>query len=99
MSLFDKLKIGLDSWLAPAPDSSRVNFLKGQPYAHRGLHGKGILENSPAAFEAAIAQGHGIECDVQAAEDGTAFVFHDYELDRLTDNSGELSNMRAGDFD
>ena len=74
----------LDNLLAPAPDQTRVAFLKGQPYAHRGLHGNGALENSPAAFEAAIKLGHGIECDVQAAEDGRAFVFHDYELDRLT---------------
>ncbi|MEP2987993.1 MAG: glycerophosphodiester phosphodiesterase family protein [Parasphingorhabdus sp.] len=89
----------LDSALSPAPSSGRVAFLKGQPYAHRGLHGNGVLENSPAAFEAAIAQKHGIECDVQAAEDGTAFVFHDYELDRLTEQSGTLARMRSGDLD
>ncbi|GAB5487633.1 MAG: glycerophosphodiester phosphodiesterase [Parasphingorhabdus sp.] len=89
----------LDSWLSPAPDPDRVAFLKGQPYAHRGLHGNGVLENSPAAFAAAIAQGHGIECDVQAAEDGTAFVFHDYELDRLTEHSRSLSRMRSSELD
>lgn len=58
-----------------------------------------MLENSPAAFEAAIAQEHGIECDVQAAEDGTAFVFHDYELDRLTEQPGTLARMRSSDLD
>ena len=99
LSLFDKLKTGLDGWLAPAPDRDRIAFIGGQPYAHRGLHGNEVLENSPAAFEAAISQGHGIELDVQAAEDGTAFVFHDYELDRLTENTGWLSNMRASDLD
>jgi len=85
--------------LAPAPAAGRVAFLKGQPYAHRGLHGRGVLENSPAAFEAAIKLGHGIECDVQAAEDGRAFVFHDYELDRLTDQSGPIGTLRADDID
>ncbi len=85
--------------LAPAPDPARVAFLKGQPYAHRGLHGNGVLENSPTAFEAAIKLGHGIECDVQAAEDGTAFVFHDFELDRLTAQQGMLANLRASDID
>lgn len=89
----------LDALFAPAPSPERVAFLKGQPYAHRGLHGNDILENSPAAFDAAIRQGHGIECDVQAAEDGRAFVFHDFELDRLTDQSGLLARMRAEDID
>ncbi|WP_339688433.1 glycerophosphodiester phosphodiesterase family protein [uncultured Parasphingorhabdus sp.] len=89
----------LDNALAPAPAPGRVAFLKGQPYAHRGLHGNGVLENSPAAFAAAIKLGHGIECDVQAAEDGRAFVFHDYELDRLTDQSGLIVKMRADDID
>ena len=89
----------LDNLLAPAPAPERVAFLKGQPYAHRGLHGNGVLENSPAAFEAAIKLRHGIECDVQAAEDGRAFVFHDYELDRLTDQSGAIGKLRADDID
>ena len=89
----------LDNWLSPPPDPDRIAFIRGQPYAHRGLHGGPVLENSLGAFEAAIARGHGIECDVQAAGDGTAFVFHDYELDRLTGQSGELANMAAGDID
>ncbi|MEH6790984.1 glycerophosphodiester phosphodiesterase family protein [Parasphingorhabdus sp.] len=89
----------LDNLFAPAPPAGRVAFLKGQPYAHRGLHGNGVLENSPAAFEAAIKLGHGIECDVQAAEDGRAFVFHDYELDRLTERSGPIAGLRAEDID
>lgn len=89
----------LDRWLSPAPVPDRVAFLRGQPYAHRRLHGNGLLENSPAAFSAAIAQGHGIECDVQAAEDGTAFVFHDFGLERLTQNTGNLAQMRPSDLD
>lgn len=89
----------LDNALAPAPAPGRVAFLKGQPYAHRGLHGDGVLENSPAAFEAAIKLGHGIECDVQAAEDGRAFVFHDYELDRLTNQTGPIGKLRAKDIE
>ena len=93
----------LDALIAPAPEPARVAFLKGQPYAHRGLHGVSkngrVLENSPAAFDAAIKLGHGIECDVQAAEDGTAFVFHDFELDRLTTQQGKLVHLRASDID
>jgi glycerophosphoryl diester phosphodiesterase len=45
----------------------RNTFLR--PTAHRGLHdaAKGIIENTAAAFEAAIAKGYGIECDVRPA--------------------------------
>lgn len=61
-----------------------------QPIAHRGLHdrGRGIIENSPAAFEAAIAAGYAIECDVQLSSDGVPFIFHDDEFDRLTGANG-----------
>ncbi len=45
----------------------RAAFLK--PIAHRGLHdaAKGIIENTVPAFEAAMARGYGIECDVRPA--------------------------------
>jgi glycerophosphoryl diester phosphodiesterase len=57
-----------------------------RPIAHRGLHDKarGIIENSRSAFEAAIAGGFAIECDVQLTRDGVPVVFHDDRLDRLT---------------
>ncbi len=81
----------LEGLIAPAPAPDRVAFLKAQPYAHRGLHGGGIIENSRAAFRAAIAMGHGIELDVQAARDGEAMVFHDATLDRLTTSTGDVA--------
>jgi glycerophosphoryl diester phosphodiesterase len=52
-------------------------------YAHRGLHGPGVPENSLAAFRAAIAAGAGIECDVRLSADGKVVVFHDHDLRRL----------------
>ncbi|WP_134678655.1 glycerophosphodiester phosphodiesterase family protein [Paracoccus ravus] len=58
------------------------------PIAHRGLHSAGVPENSMAAFRAAIAAGYGIECDIQAASDGTPVVFHDDDLPRLTGADG-----------
>jgi glycerophosphoryl diester phosphodiesterase len=64
-----------------------------RPFAHRGLHGDGRIENSRAAFEAAIAAGHGIELDVQSSLMGEAAVFHDDELDRLTDITGSVSSF------
>ncbi|MFD1949544.1 glycerophosphodiester phosphodiesterase family protein [Sphingomonas arantia] len=83
----------------PAPDPARTAFLRAQPFAHRGLHGDGRLENSRAAFVAAIAAGYGIECDVQASRDGEAFVFHDADLDRLTDQTGPLAARDAAALD
>lgn len=59
------------------------------------MHGRGVPENSLAAFSAAIAAGYGIECDVQRARDGTPVVFHDWELDRLTDDSGPVAGRDA----
>jgi len=54
-------------------------------FAHRGLHGDGIPENSLAAFERAIERGAGIECDVRLSGDGSAVVFHDPDLRRMCD--------------
>jgi glycerophosphoryl diester phosphodiesterase len=70
----------------------RATFLR--PTAHRGLHNaaRGVIENSAPAFEAAIAQGLGIECDLQPAADGTAMVFHDVALERLVDAPGAISD-------
>jgi glycerophosphoryl diester phosphodiesterase len=61
-----------------------------RPIAHRGLHdrAKGVIENSHAAFEAAITAGYAIECDVQLASDGVPFIFHDDDFDRLTKATG-----------
>jgi glycerophosphoryl diester phosphodiesterase len=69
-----------------------------RPIAHRGLHdkAKGVIENTLASAEAAIAGGFAIECDIQLSADGQAIVFHDETLDRLTDASGPLSS-RSGD--
>ncbi|MEA3044828.1 MAG: hypothetical protein QOH47_2666 [Sphingomonadales bacterium] len=69
-----------------------------KPFAHRGLHGEGRIENSRAAFAAAIAVGHGIELDVQASADGEAVVFHDYDLERLTDGDGALRTLGAAEL-
>lgn len=63
-----------------------------RPIAHRGLHNaaNGIIENTSAAFAAAIDKGYGIECDLRPAADGTPFVFHDAEFSRLIDAPGRI---------
>lgn len=88
----------LDGWLSPAPDPARVAWLKGVEYAHRGLHGGDTPENSLSAFSAAITAGLGIECDVQQTADGHAVVFHDWELGRLTGDSGPVAARTAADL-
>jgi glycerophosphoryl diester phosphodiesterase len=85
----------LDRWRAPSPAVQRVAWLSEWAYAHRGLHGAGAPENSPGAFAAAIDRGLGIECDVQRSSDGLAMVFHDFELERLTAESGPISRKSA----
>jgi len=77
---------------------SQLAALIARPFAHRGLHGGGRTENSRAAFEAAIAAGSGIELDVQASADGAAMVFHDYDLDRLTDGFGALRTLGSAEL-
>jgi len=57
------------------------------------LHGGGRVENSRAAFEAAVGAGHGIELDVQASADGRAMVFHDNTLDRLAGLPGAVCGL------
>lgn len=68
------------------------HWLIAHPIAHRGLHDAryGIMENTLAAAEGAIARHMAIECDVQASADGEAMVFHDATLDRLTHSTGPL---------
>src|SRR3954470_20933623 len=81
----------------PSSRSRRTDLtqLIARPFAHRGLHGEGRIENSRAAFAAAIASGQGIELDVQASRDGEAMVFHDERLDRLTAETGALAAIDA----
>lgn len=58
-------------------------------YAHRGLHDNNSLkrpENSFPAFELAVAEGIGIELDVQITKDSIPVVFHDGNLKRMCGN-------------
>lgn len=81
------------AWRAP-------DWLTVRPVAHRGLHdrARGVVENMPAAINAAIAGQFGIEVDIQLTADGEAMVHHDDELGRLTDGSGTLLEMTAAEL-
>ncbi len=72
-----------------------ITWIKNRLIAHRGLHSKDkkIPENSMKAFELAIKHNYGIEMDINVLKDGTVVVFHDISLDRLTGQSGNLSDL------
>jgi glycerophosphoryl diester phosphodiesterase len=78
-----------------APD-----WLTARPVAHRGLHdiARGIVENMPAAAQAAVAGNFAIECDIQLTADGEAMVHHDDALGRLTEGSGALLGKTAAEL-
>lgn len=61
--------------------------------AHRGFSLDG-LENSLAAFTAALAQGYQyVETDINTTADGVTVVFHDASLDRTTDQAGLIAEL------
>jgi len=71
-----------------------------RPIAHRGLHdvANGRAENSPKGIAAAMEHGYGIELDLQMSKDGVPMVFHDYDLARLTGESGPISQRTAAEL-
>lgn len=73
--------------------------LRGWRYAHRGLHGNGIPENSMAAFRAALENGFGIELDVHLLKDGSLAVIHDSVLKRTTGLSGTVEELSGQDLE
>ena len=57
-----------------------IRKLRKFSYAHRGLHGNGVPENSLWAFRLARDKGYGIELDVHLMKDGELAVIHDSSL-------------------
>ena len=57
-----------------------LQALQGWNYAHRGLHGNGVPENSMLAFRKALEHGYGIELDIHLMKDGNLAVIHDTSL-------------------
>ena len=82
-----------------------LKALQGHSYAHRGLYGGEIPENSLKAFDAAFQAGYGIEFDLHLLKDGNLAVLHDSNLQRMTGTdriledltTEELSRYRLGD--
>lgn len=78
-------------------DSANMDLLA-VDYAHRGLHGNKIPENSLAAYSNAIDHGYGIEIDVQLSSDGEIFVFHDETVKRMCGVEKKLSEMTSDEI-
>lgn len=74
-------------------------------FAHRGLHGGAISENSLASFAASMELGAGIECDLRLTADDRILVFHDRDAQRLCGSPevigrhklADLSHLHVGD--
>ncbi len=77
---------------------SGMAALRGWAYAHRGLHGGGIPENSMAAFRKALEQGYGVELDIHLLKDGALAVIHDSQLSRTTGLSGQVEALGKEDL-
>lgn len=75
-----------------------LDALRSWRYAHRGLHGNGIPENSIAAFRAALEGGYGIELDVHLMKDGTLAIIHDASLKRTAGADVKIEDLSAEDL-
>ena len=74
-------------WVFLAAPSGRGRYLekyKSVRFAHRGLHGNGVAENSMTAFRLAVESGYGIELDIRLSADGELVVYHDADLLRVS---------------
>ena len=69
------------------PDIEKYRSVR---FAHRGLHGEGVAENSLRAFRLAVERGYGIELDVRLSKDGELVVFHDDTLTRVAKIEGKV---------
>ena len=95
---------GLALFMIAPSRSRRADDWRGTSFAHRGLHGGGVEENTMEAFERACEAGVGIELDVQLSRDGKAVVFHDETLMRLAGDPrrvdqvdwAELQSLKIG---
>lgn len=68
-------------------------------FAHRGGLGQ-APENTLPAFEAAVALGYRyVETDVHLTRDGVLVVFHDANLDRITDRTGAIAELDMADVE
>lgn len=79
--------------IAPNQGGRRAKKWRATLFAHRGLHGNGLSENTLPAFERACERGFGIELDVRLSKDGEVVVFHDDDFKRLLGDGRRVDEM------
>lgn len=72
--------------------------LQGWNYAHRGLYGVGVPENSLKAFRRARDAGYGVELDVHLLSDGNLAVIHDATLSRVAGVNVTVEDLTENDL-
>lgn len=75
-----------------------LRALRGRAYAHRGLHGNGVPENSMHAFRLAKEKGYGVELDIHLMKDGKLAVIHDASLKRTANSDVKIEDLTAADL-
>lgn len=79
----------------PSRTDKRALFTSGGLFAHRGLYGGDIKENTLPAFTAAVEHGYGVELDVQLSSDGVPVVAHDFTLKRVFGKDERVDSITA----
>ncbi len=92
------LLLAVLSMMAGRRNHPKKKELLGWSYAHRGLHKKGVPENSMAAFRAALDQGFGIELDIHLMKDGNLAIIHDSSLKRTAGADVKIEDLTAEDL-
>lgn len=75
-----------------------LEVLRKWSYAHRGLHGNGVPENSMPAFQKALEAGYGIELDVHLMKDGNLAVIHDASLKRTAGADVKIEDLTTDEL-
>lgn len=84
----------LSSQLQPCIKGKTRNFV-----AHRALYSGKYVENTFAAIQECINAGiPQVEIDLQVLSDDNFVIFHDFELDRLTNSRGYISDKVTAQF-
>ena len=84
--------------IKPGKRRAEIDKFKSVKYAHRGLHGGGVAENSISAFRAAKDAGFGIELDVRLSADGELVVYHDDTLLRVSGIDARVDEKTAAEL-
>lgn len=89
LTLFILLQFSIKTY---ADDNGIVRII-----GHRGASAL-VPENTIPAFEMAAKLGTwGVEADLYVLKDSNMVIFHDSEVDRMTDGIGEIQNMNLGE--